>query len=384
MVAKTVSGLEDVLAAELEGLGAKKIRVTNRAVSFEGDKELMYKANYCLRTALRVLKPIKSFKATDDNMLYDAVNGIMWHEIMDIADTFAVDAVVSGRYFNHSQFAAYRVKDAIADEFRTFLGARPSVDTENPNLRINVHIVDDLVTLSFDSSGDSLHKRGYRKSVDKAPINEVLAAGLIQLTGWDGKSNFFDCMCGSGTIPIEAAMFAMHIPSGYFRTKFGFMSWNDFDSELWEKVKSEADDKIDEAECEIFASDHSGKAVNIAMANMRNAHLTHDINLDKMEMADVTPPPGGGIMIINPPYGERLEEDDIVSVYKMIGDTLKKKFTGFTAWVISSDFRVLKLIGLKPSRKIEINNGQLSCRFVRFDVFDGSYKDIKMRNASHD
>lgn len=378
MVAKTLAGLEEILAFELKDLGARNIKVMNRAVGFDGDNEMMYRANYCLRTALRILKPVSSFKACNDRQLYDKVNAIRWHEIMDIADTFAIDAFVSGRCFNHSQFAALRVKDAIVDEFRTFMGARPSVDTENPNLRINVHIVDDLVTMSFDSSGDSLHKRGYRKSVDKAPINEVLAAGLIRLSRWDGKCNFVDCMCGSGTIPIEAAMYAMNIPAGYYRTKFGFMDWSDFDQKVWDRVKAEADDQIVEAECEILASDRSPKAVAIAKANIQNAHLSHDITLTKQDMFDMVPPEGGGMMVINPPYGERLEEKDITSLYKGIGDALKNHFKGFTAWIISSDFNALKLIGLKPSCKIELFNGPLPCRFVKFDVFSGTYRDKKI------
>ena len=378
MVAKTLAGLEDVLAFELKDLGAHNIKVMNRAVGFDGNNEMMYKANYCLRTALRILKPVSTFKASNDKQLYDKVNAIHWHEIMDIADTFAIDAFVSGRCFNHSQYAALRVKDAIADEFRTFMGARPSVDTENPNLRINVHIVDDLVTMSFDSSGDSLHKRGYRKSVDKAPINEVLAAGLIKLSRWDSKGNFVDCMCGSGTIPIEAAMYAMNIPAGYYRTKFGFMDWSDFDQRLWDRVKAEADDQIIDSDCQIFASDHSPKAVAIAKANITNAHLTHDIELSKQDMFNLVAPEGGGMVLINPPYGERLEEKDIAALYKGIGDALKKNFNGYTAWIISSDITALKLIGLKPSCKIDLYNGPLACKFVKFDVFAGTYRDKKI------
>lgn len=377
MVAKTMAGLEDLLVEELTALGAENVEKLYRAVSFEGDNEMMYKANYLCRTALRILKPVAKFVARDEMALYNNVAKIEWHNIFDLKETFAIDAVVSGPYFTHSQYAALKVKDAIADEFRQRFGARPSVDIDNPTLRINVYIENEKVTLSFDSSGDSLHKRGYRKVVDKAPMNEVLAAGLIKLTGWNYDCNFVDCMCGSGTIPIEAAMAAMNIPAGYFRENYGFMSWHDFEEGTWDKMKQEADDAIRDFDFEIFASDHSAKAVDIARQNIAAAHLSHDINLSKQDMFELVPPEGGGMMLINPPYGERLEEDDIVDLYKGIGDALKQHFKGFTAWIISSNKDVLKLIGLKPSKKIELFNGPLECKLERFDIFDGSYKDQK-------
>ena len=374
-----MAGLENVLAGELTVLGAKNVEVLNRAVSFEGDKRLMYKANYCCRTALRILKPITTFVARNELMLYNNIFKIKWHEIFNINETFAIDAVVSGSYFTHSQYAALKVKDAIADEFRQHFGARPSVDVENPDLRINIHIENANVTLSFDSSGDSLHKRGYRKAVDKAPMSEVLAAGLIQLTGWQRDCNFVDCMCGSGTIPIEAAMYALGIPAGFFRKKWGFMTWHDFDSELWQNVMLDAGAEMEEFEYDILASDHSAKAVEIAKANITNAHLQHDIKLSKQDMFTMVPPDGGGIMIINPPYGERLEERDLINLYRGIGDALKKNFKGFEAWIISSNKDVLKLIGLKPSKKIDIYNGPLECKFEKFEIFEGTYRDKKIR-----
>ena len=377
MIAKTMAGLEPVLAEELTSMGAENVQVLNRAVSFEGDKALMYKANYCCRTALRILKPIMSFVARNELMLYNNIFKIKWHEIFNINETFAIDAVVSGNYFTHSQYAALKVKDAIADEFREHFGARPSVDVENPDLRISVHIENEKVTLLFDSSGESLHKRGYRKAVDKAPMNEVLAAGLIKLTGWKCDCNFVDRMCGSGTLPIEAAMLAMGIPAGFFRKKWGFMTWHDYDEKLWLKVVQDADAEMEEFDYEILASDHSAKAVEIARANITNAHLQYDIKLSKQDMFEMIPPAGGGIMIINPPYGERLEEKDIINLYRGIGDALKKNFKGFEAWIISSNKDVLKLIGLKPSKKIDIYNGPLECKFEKFEIFEGSYKDMK-------
>ncbi|MBQ8223203.1 MAG: RNA methyltransferase [Bacteroidales bacterium] len=381
LVAKTLPGFEDILAEELLAIGAENVTKLNRAVSFEADKALMYKANYCLRTALRILKPIQTFTARNELMLYKKIFEIKWHEIFGIEETFAIDAVVSGNYFTHSQYVALKVKDAIADEFRNKFGARPSVDTENPDLRINIHIENEKVTLSFDSSGDSLHKRGYRKAVDKAPMNEVLAAGLIKLTGWQCDRNFVDCMCGSATIPIEAAMLAMKIPAGYFRESYGFMRWHDFDEKLWKEVRMEADEEICDFDYEIFASDHSSKAVQIAKSNIQGAHLSHDITLSQQDMFEMTPPESPGILLINPPYGERLEEKDLVSLYKNIGDTLKHNFKGYEAWVISSNQEVLKLIGLKPSEKIEVYNGSLDCRFVKFEIFEGKYKDMKKEKA---
>ena len=377
MVAKTMAGLEDILAGELTAIGALNVEPLYRAVSFEGDKELMYKANYCCRTALRILKPITSFVARNEMALYNNIFKIQWHEIFNINETFAIDAVTSGNYFTHSQYAALKVKDAIADEFRQHFGARPSVDVENPDLRINVHIENEKVTIAFDSSGESLHKRGYRKSVDKAPMNEVLAAGLILLTGWKYDCNFVDCMCGSGTLPIEAAMCAMHLPAGFFRKKYGFMTWHDYDEKLWLKVVQDTDAEMEEFDYDILASDHSAKAVEIAKANITNAHLQYDIKLSKQDMFEMVPPEGGGIMIINPPYGERLEEKDIVKLYKGIGDALKKNFKGFEAWIISSNKDALKLVGLKPSKKIDVYNGPLECKFEKFDIFAGSYKDMK-------
>ncbi|MBQ2187894.1 MAG: methyltransferase [Bacteroidales bacterium] len=381
MVAKTMAGLEGVLAEELTAMGAQNVEILYRAVSFEGDKWLMYKANYCCRTALRILKPVASFVARNELALYNNIFKIKWHEIFNINETFAIDAVVSGNYFTHSQYAALKVKDAIADEFREHFGARPSVDVEDPDLRINVHIENEKVTLSFDSSGESLHKRGYRKVVDKAPMSEVLAAGLIKLTGWKCDCNFVDCMCGSGTIPIEAAMLAMGIPAGFFRKKWGFMTWHDFNPELWQHVMMDAGAEMEEFDYEILASDHSAKAVEIARANIENAHLQYDIKLSKQDMFTMVPPEGGGIMIINPPYGERLEEKDLINLYKGIGDALKKNFKGFEAWIISSNKDVMKLIGLKPSKKIDVYNGPLECKFEKFEIFEGSYKDKKIRES---
>lgn len=378
-VAKTSAGLEQVLAEELKQLGAYNVEVATRAVTFEGDKRLLYKANYELRTALRILYPIATFKVNNEHQLYDAIQQIHWHEHFAIEQTFAIDGVVSGSKFNHSQYVALKAKDAIVDQFRDRFGSRPSVNTLEPDLRINIHIQEDQLTVSFDSSGESLHKRGYRYQVDKAPMNEVLAAGLILLSGWKGEKNFVDAMCGSGTIPIEAAMIAMNIPSGYYRNNFGFMKWKDFDSELWNSVWKEANEKIKDIDIEIFASDRSVKAVEIARNNFEKAHLHKDIRLFKKHLDQLTPPAAPGIMILNPPYGERLEENDLIALYSNIGDSLKKQFAGYEVWIISSDFSALKHIGLKPSKKLTVFNGPLECRYAKFEVFSGSHKDFKMK-----
>jgi putative N6-adenine-specific DNA methylase len=377
LIAKTSSGLEQVLAAELAALGADEIEVLTRAVSFSADTHLMYKANYQLRTALRILKPLVQFRAKDEDKLYDHVRQVDWSQLLTVEKTFAIDAVVSGKYFTHSQYIALKTKDAIADQFRENFGARPSVNIANPDLRINLHIQGDQCSLLLDSSGESLHKRGYRVVVDKAPINETLAAGLILLSGWKGETPFVDFMCGSGTIPIEAAMIAGNIPGGYYREWFGFQRWADFDKELWSSILEEASDQMRDIEVEIIGSDRSAKAIEIARENVRKARLHKDIQLFRKPMEQAVPPKGNGVLVINPPYGERLEEENINQLYTTIGNTLKHKFQGYKAWVISSDHTALKLIGLKPSRKIPIFNGPLDCRFVCFDIFEGSLKDKK-------
>lgn len=382
LIVKTQAGLEEVLAAEMRAMGAENITILRRAVAFDGDKAMMYKACYTLRTAMRVLFPVSQFLASNDRMLYDQVRLLPWHNWLNNNMTFAVDAAISGSLFNHSQYVALKTKDAIADYFRDRTGQRPDVNTDKPDLRIHMHINEDQVSLYFDASGDSLHKRGYRIITDKAPISEVLAAGLISLSGWDGNQPFIDAMCGSGTIPIEAAMVAMAIPAGYFRKHFGFMGWNDFDAALWKKIRDEADSQIRETNAAIMASDNSNRALDIARKNLEHARMHKDIQLFRKNMESLKPPPGPGVLIINPPYGERLPERDIIALYKMIGNSLKRNFKGYKAWVVSSDLHALKFIGLKPSKKHTVYNGPLECRFACFDIFDGSLSEHKrMKNS---
>lgn len=374
LIAKTLFGLEEILAGDLTGIGALDVEILKRAVSFRGDNELMYKANYLCRTALRILKPIAGFEVDNEDDLYRNVRKIEWWKYMDVDDTLAIDGVVSNSVFTHSKYVALKTKDAIVDSFREKFDKRPSVNIVNPTLRINTHIYKNQCTLSLDSSGDSLHKRGYRIITDKAPINEVLAAGMILLSGWQKDCNFVDPMCGSGTILIEAALFANNIPPGYYRKGFGFEKWKDFDADLWNNIKKESLSEQTEFEYKIIGSDSSRKAIGIAKQNKRFASLHKDIEICYNSIENQVPPEGKGMLITNPPYGERLKSDDLIQLYKTIGDVLKKKYNGYTAWIISSDPEVLKFVGLKPSKKIILFNGPLECRFAKYEIYEGSRK----------
>ncbi len=384
MIAKTISGLEDVLAIELSVLGAGDVMKLNRAVSFSGDTELMYGINYACRTALRILKPLFHFEIQEQKDLYDKIYEFPWEEYLDESHSLAIDAVISYTVFTNSQFVAQRSKDAIVDRLRDKLGKRPSVDLENPDLKVNVHLFKDSCTVALDSSGQSLHRRGYRKSTGPAPINEVLAAGLVKLSEWDLVTPLFDPMCGSGTLLIEAAMLAKNMPSGYFREEWGFMKWKDFDATLWEKVKADRIALISEARLQMHGSDRSDRAIDSARENLRFTNLYEDITLEIKSFEDSKPPFEKGFIISNPPYDERLQIEDSLVFYKMIGDTLKRKYAGYTAWLISSDIETIKFIGLRPSRRIPVFNGPLECRFVKFDLFagrKGSGVEVKQVNG---
>ncbi len=374
MVAKTITGLEEVLAAELRALGANDVELLKRAVSFKGDKALMYKANQWSRTALRILKPLKSFTLVNEEDLYTELRQIPWEDYMDVHKTLAMDAVVNDSLFTHSHFVALRAKDAVVDYFRDKFGRRPSVNTENPDLRINIHLQNNICDISLDSSGTSLHKRGYRQIVGEAPMSEVLAAGLILLSGWDKQSNFLDPMCGSGTLLIEAALIANNIPPSTYREDFGFMKWKDFDAELWENLKNEAFDLQTEFDYKIIGSDISERNLSSAIRNVRSAHLHKDIELSVGSFENIVPPEGTGMLITNPPYGERIQVHDIIQLYRQIGDTLKQKFAGWQTWVISGDLLTIKHIGLKPTKRITVFNGQLECKFNKFEIYEGSKK----------
>ena len=375
LIAKTIAGLEETLADELTLLGAKDVKVITRVVSFSGDNKLLYEANLWCRTALRILKPLYAFPASTNDQLYQNIFNYPWEEIFQVDNTIAIDSVVNDSSFTHSHFVSQKVKDAIADRFRSKTGTRPSVDIENPDIRINIHIYRDVCDVSLDSSGESLHKRGYRVAGGLAPLSEVLAAGLVLLSGWDKQRNFIDPMCGSGTILIEAALIALNIAPGSFKKSFSFMNWKDYDASLWQQIKTAAIEKQKINDVYISGSDIEARVIRNARGNVIAANLQKNINLLVGPFDTFKPPAGGGVMIINPPYGERLEQEDIVAFYKSIGDSLKKNFAGYDAWIISSDMNALKFIGLKPTRKIPIFNGPLECRFMKFSVYAGSKKD---------
>lgn len=377
LVAKTLSGLEDILASELKQLGFKNVQILKRAVSFKGGLRELYKANYCCRTALRILKPVAEFAVQNEEELYENIKKMNWEQYLDLRTSFAIDGFVANSKITHSYYAALKSKDAIADYFVEKTGKRPSVDAKDPDIQFNVHIVNDFCTLSLDSSGDSLHKRGYRLSGGMAPVNEVLASGLIALSSWDKKTPLLDPFCGSGTILMEAAMISQNIPAGYYRKNFNFENWPDHDKDMWEEIKAKADEQIAENEVQIAGSDKSANAVITARRNIRNARLHKDIWVTDKAFEKFTPPAEKGLIITNPPYGERIKLRDIIELYQMIGDTLKNNYAGWNAWVLSSDFKALKMVGLKPSAKYEVYNGKLPCKFVKFELYKGSKKPAK-------
>lgn len=372
MVAKTFAGLENILAEEIRVLGGESVQVERRAVSFVGDQELMYRANFQLRTALRILMPVAEFKVTDRDELYDHTKKVDWSKYLALGKSFAIDSTVQSEIFVNSMYASLKVKDAIADHFRELTGKRPSVNAENPDILINVYLMGNQCILSLDSSGESLHKRGYRMGQGDAPINEVLAAGMILLSGWDGKRNFLDPMCGSGTLLIEAAMIAKGIPPGIYRKSFGFEQWLDFNEDLFADIYNGDYEK--EFNGKIVGSDISTKDIAIAKANIKNASLSKVIDLQVADMTTLEPPFPNGIIITNPPYGERMKPQSITELYGAIGNRLKNKFVGYEAWMISSSVDGLKSVGLKPSKKIELMNGALECSFRCFELFQGTHK----------
>lgn len=373
-LAKTLYGLEDVLADELKGLGASGITKLNRAVGFSGNDEMLYKANYCLRTALSILFPVSEFRIRSAADLMKRSLEINWDNYLDVNQTFSVAPVVNSPLFSHTGYAALVLKDAVADWFRKQKGKRPSVNTADPDLLINLHISNDKVTVSLDSSVVPLYKRGYRKEQGAAPMNEVLAAGIILLSGWDGQTPLFDPMCGSGTIPVEAAMIAGRIPPGRYRTSFGFEKWISFDSATFENVKQKCNSYSINPSLKISGSDISEIAVSQAVSNSVSAGLSDSIRIDRCDFKDLKPESDEGCIIINPPYGQRIQPADMEELYGMIGSSLKHNFPGFTALMITSDKEALKHVGLKPSKKMILYNGALECTLVKYELYQGSRK----------
>lgn len=378
MLAKTFKGLEEVLAQELIELGANDVQLERRAVSFRGDKALLYSANFCLRTAIRILVPIKTDKLKakgpkPEDQVYEIAKSIDWSRFMTVDNTFVIDATVYSEFFHNSLFVTYRVKDAIVDYWSEKTGKRPNVNAQNPDIRINLHIGNDLLTLSLDSSGESLHKRGYRVATTEAPINEVLAAGMLRMAGWHGQSDFYDPMCGSGTLLIEAALMARNIAPGVFRQSYAFEKWPDFDADLWNDIYND-DSQEREFTHRIYGSDASFYAIQQATKNVKSAGVQHDIELKQIRLEELQG--GQGLIMMNPPYGERLKSNkEMEDLYSAIGTALKHHFVDSTAWIISSNAAAMKCIGLKPSKKYHLLNGELDCQFNKYELFQGKRKD---------
>lgn len=373
--AKTLKGLEPLLAKELSTLGAERVEVANRGVTFYGGRALMYKVNLASRLSLRVLIPILQFEASEIETLYKKTKHFNWSRYLDNKMTFAIDPVVHSPHFSNSFYVAQKVKDAIADRFREKTSLRPSVNRERPDLLINVHISGRRVTISLDSSGGSLHKRGYRSGNFVAPLNEVLAAGMVLFTGWNGNAPFLDPMCGSGTLAIEAALIAAEIPPGIFRKQYGFENWKDFDRELMEHVARNLSPEK-EVKVPIMARDVDPMAVELTRRQLKDMELSHLVTVEEM---DFTSSEGmeGATIVMNPPYGERMQPDDIESLYGMIGTTLKHHFPGSDAWILSSSNKALKRVGLKPASKQLLYNGSLECSYVNYKTFKGNWKEYK-------
>ena len=376
LIAKTFMGLEPVLAQELTQLGANNVQIGRRMVSFTGNKEMMYRANFQLHTAIRILKPIRHFKAGSADDVYEEVKKVDWSKYIEKGKTFSVDSVVYSDEFRNSRFVSYKVKDAIVDQFRENTGDRPNISVSNPDIRLNIHIAEDKATLSLDSSGESLHRRGYRQESVEAPLNEVLAAGMILMTGWKGDTDFVDPMCGSGTLLVEAALIARNMSPGIFRKEFAFERWSDFDQELFDTIYND-DSQEREFKHHIYGYDVDIKAVNTARLNVRAAGLTSDITVEEADFKDFKRPEEKTIMVCNPPYGERISTPNLLGTYKMIGERLKHEFMGNDAWILSYREECFDQIGLKPSIKIPVYNGSLECEFRKYSIFDGKMKDFR-------
>ena len=379
MLAKTFYGMESLLADELLSLGAQDIKKGNRLVHFKGDKGFMYKANLCLRTALKILKPFYHFKAKNEHELYEKIYNFDWNELLSPNETFLIDSVVSGQIFTHSLYASQRTKDAIVDRIRKQTGDRPNVDTRHPDFRIHLHIYENECSISLDSSGSSLHHRGYRSATNIAPMNEVLAACLVQLSGWDRQTDFIDPMCGSGTILIEAAMLACDIPANLNRNEFAFERWSDWDASLFDKIRQSQLKKVKSPVGKIYGFDKAPSAVEKAIQNVKNASLEDFIHVNRANFFHSSKIGETPLhLLTNPPYGERLE-GDIDGLYQEFGDTLKRNYPNTNAWMISSNFEAMKFVGLRPTRKIKLFNGKLESRLCLFPIYAGTKKIHKLK-----
>lgn len=374
---KTFFGLEPVLAEEIKKLGGRNVELKNRAVNCEGDLGFLYKINYSARTALKIIIPVLEFKAFNESKYYDKLFKFEWDEFMDVDQTFAIDSTVNSERFKHSQFMTFKMKDAIVDYFQNKYHKRPSIETKSPDIKFHLHIDRELVTISLDSSGDPLFKRGYRKEQGQAPINEVLASGMLQLAGWDGKGNFLDPMCGSGTLLIEAAMIAMDLPAQIFRKRFAFQNWKNYDAELFSKIKEVRVNRVKEFTGKIVGYDIDARMLNAARTNIEAAEMEDVIEVKKQNFFDSKKELFPLLMVFNPPYDERISIDDD-DFYKKVGDTFKTNYPNTLAWLISSDLEAVKKIGLRPSRKIKLFNGKLETRFLQYEMYEGTKKVHKL------
>ena len=381
-LAKTLQGLENVLAQELTEIGATDVQIARRAVSFKGTLATLYKANLHARTALRILRPIAQFKARSADDIYAAVRKLPIEKWMSKEQSFIIETTLYSPIITNSRYATYKAKDAIVDFFNEKYGKRPSISVTHPDIYFNLHISDTDCTLSLDSSGEPLFKRGYRVAQTEAPINEVLAAGMLLLAGWKGQSDFADPMCGSGTIAIEAALIALNIPPGIFRSSFAFEKWKDFDADLFDSIYND-DSHEREFRHKIYASDLSRKALAVAEANIKNAGVAKYIHLQQADFAELELPVSSLLLVTNPPYGERLSKFDVEKLYSTIGSTLKHRFAGSTAWIISSSREGFDKIGLKAEEKIHLINGSLPCDFRKYTLFSGKHKQFKSQEKGH-
>ncbi|MCE3259820.1 MAG: class SAM-dependent methyltransferase [Bacteroidetes bacterium] len=370
----TFFGLEEILAKELQQLGGRDVNVFKRGASVTGDLGFLYKANLCLHTALKVLIPITKFEANSEQELYDAIKAIEWEKFIELTDSIMIESVLNSEIFDHSLFVSQKVKDGIVDRFREKTGRRPDVDLIRPAFKLYVHIYKNEVTLNLDSSGDPLYKRGYRSDINEAPMKEVLAAGLVKLSGWEPHLLLIDGMCGAGTIAIEAALWANNIPPGYYRNDFIFMKWRNFDESLYNMIYDSSLNKIKEHKVEIIANEIDERTIKKAITNVKNAKVDDVVKCNHQSFFDLMPERKGGVVILNPPYNERMPLEETEKLYKEIGDKLKKDFKNFAAWIITSSPEGVKSIGLRPSRKIQVYNGSLDCRYLKYELYEGTKK----------
>ena len=379
LIVKTLFGLEEILGKELLALGGREIKTLNRAVAVVGDMGFVYKINIALRTGLRVLLPVAEFEMEDVEHYYEEMFDIPWEAYFDIEKSFAIDVVGTNDLLNHSSFAGLKAKDAVVDRFRSKSGERPSVERGTPDVPIHIHIYERTIRVYLDASGDSLHKRGYRLKAGFAPLNEVLAAGIILHSKWNGGMPVLDPMCGSGTFLVEAALIAHQLPPNIYRESFAFHHWKDFDASLYEKIREGLLSRAKEYEGKIMGRDKEEYTLEAAAENIERAMFDDAIRLRQADFFEAEPPAEKGLMLVNPPYNVRIQAQTH-KMYRQMGDTLKSKYAGWEVYWITSDMEAIKSIGLRPSRKWNLFNGELECKLLRFDMYEGTKKVHKLKS----